>query len=384
MNFTLSPEQTALQEMARKFASEKLFPFAGQWDEQEHFPMDVLRDAAALGFTGLYLPEQYGGSALTRLDAAIIFESLAAGCVSTTAFLTVHNMVSWIIEQYAQTDVKKHFLPKMAGLQAMGSYCLTESGSGSDAASLKTKAIKDGGDYIITGNKVFITAGGVSDVYVVMARTGGDGAGGISAILVEKGAKGLSFGKPEQKMGWRNQATNSMNLDGVRVPQTNLLGKEGDGFKIAMRALDGGRINIAACSLGGAQSALDLAGRYVHERKQFGKKLSEFQALQFKIANMAIQLDAARLLTYRAAQSLDDADPNAALHSAMAKKFASEAAFAIADESLQLHGGYGYVREYQIERIFRDLRVNRILEGTNEIMQLIVARKILEQYADAA
>lgn len=381
MDFQLSSDQRALQDMAQKFSREKLAPKAGEWDEKEYFPLDVLNEAASLGFAGTYVPENYGGSSLSRLDAAIIFEALSHGCISTAAYLSVHNMVAWILAEYGSDAHKKHFLPRMTSMKSLGSYCLTEPGAGSDAASLKTKAVKDGGDYIVTGNKTFITAGGTSEIYVVMARTGGEDAKGISAILLEKGMKGLSFGKPEQKMGWRSQPTNSMTMESVRVPQSNLLGKEGDGFKIAMKALDGGRINIAACSLGGAQAALDMAANYSEGRQQFGKKISEFQANQFKIANMAIALDAARLMTYRAAQSFDSKNPNLTLHAAMAKKFASEAAFSIADEALQLHGGYGYIREYQVERILRDLRVHRILEGTNEIMQMIIARKVLETYA---
>ncbi|TAH36569.1 MAG: acyl-CoA dehydrogenase [Alphaproteobacteria bacterium] len=381
MDFQLSSDQRALQDMAQKFSREKLAPKAGEWDEKEHFPLDVLAQSASLGFAGTYVPENYGGSGLSRLDAAIIFESLSHGCISTAAYLSVHNMVAWILAEYGSEDHKKHFLPRMTSMQALGSYCLTEPGAGSDAASLKTKAVKDGGDYVITGNKTFITAGGTSEIYVVMARTGEEGPNGISAIVLEKGMKGLSFGKPEQKMGWRSQPTNSMTMESVRVPQRNLLGKEGDGFKIAMKALDGGRINIAACSLGGAKAAMDMAMGYAESRKQFGRKIMDFQANQFKFANMAIALDAARLMTYRAAQSFDSKNPDLTLHAAMAKKFASEAAFNIADEALQLHGGYGYIREYQVERILRDLRVHRILEGTNEIMQLIIARKVLETYA---
>lgn len=381
MNFDLSPEQHALQDMAHKFAAEKMAPFAGEWEEKEHFPIDVMKEAAALGLGGIFIPEKDGGAGLSRLDGAVIFEALAEGCVSTTAYLTVHNMVAWIIANFATPERRAQFLPKLISMQSLGSYCLTEPGAGSDAASLKTKAVKDGGDYVINGDKTFITMGGISDVYVVMARTGGEGASGISAFLVEKGSKGLSFGKPEQKMGWRNQPTTTVIFNQVRVPANHLLGGEGEGFKIAMRALDGGRINIAAISLGGASQAMNMALRYIQDRQQFGKKLSEFQALQFKIADMATQLHAARLMTYRAAASFDSQNSDLSLHCAMAKQFASEAAFQIADEALQLYGGYGYIREYQVERIFRDLRVNRILEGTNEIMRLIISRKIIEAAA---
>lgn len=381
MNFDFTPEQSALQDMARKFSAEKLAPFAGEWDEKEQFPMDTVREAAQIGFGGIYIAESFGGVGLGRLDGAIIFEALAAGCISTTAYLTVHNMVAWMIENYAAADLKKHYLPRLCRLDSMGSYCLTEPGAGSDAASLKTKAVLQGGDYVISGSKCFITMGGVSDVYIVMARTGGDGASGVSAFLVPKDSKGLSFGKPEKKMGWRNQPTVTVNLDNVRVPKNNLLGKEGEGFKIAMRALDGGRINIAACSIGGAGAALDASLSYTHSRKQFGKRLTEFQALQFKLADMATNLEAARLMTYRAAAAFDTNDTKLSLYGAMAKQFASEAAFRIADEAVQLHGGYGYIRDYPVERILRDLRVNRILEGTNEIMRVIISRKILDEAA---
>ncbi len=381
MNFQFSTDQLALEDTARRFAQEKLKPYAAAWDRDEYFPIPVLADAAKCGFAGIYIPESLGGSGLSRQDGAIIFAALAEGCISSAAYLTVHNMVAWAINEYATTEIKKKFLPKMMSMESLGSYCLTEAGSGSDAAALKTTAKKDSNGFIIDGNKTFITAGGVSDVYIVMARTGGQGADGISAFLVEKDSPGVSFGKKEQKMGWRSQPTTTVNFDSVRVPHAQMLGAEGEGFKIAMRALDGGRVNIAACSLGGAKAALDLAANYMHQRAQFGKKLTEFQSLQFKIANMAIQLDAARLLTFRAAASLDAKNPDAGLHCAMAKKFASDAAFQIADEALQLHGGYGYIADYEIERIFRDLRVHRILEGTNEIMQMIISRKVLGAYA---
>ncbi len=381
MDFNLTQEQQALLDAAQKFSAEKLAPYAGQWDEQEHFPLDVFKQAASLGFSAIYLPEKSGGAGLGRLDGALLFSALARGCISSAAYLSVHNMVLWALEHYAQDAIKKKWFPKLIAMESLGSYCLTEPNAGSDAASLQTKAEKTADGYVLTGSKNFITAGGVSDIYVVMARTGGPGAGGISAFLVERGAKGLSFGKPEQKMGWRSQPTTSLHMDRVAVPQSHLLGQEGDGFKIAMRALDGGRINIAACSLGGAEAAMNMAASYMHQRKQFGKNLTEFQALQFKIADMASKLDAAKLLTYRAAVAMDQGDPAAPQYCAMAKKFASEAAYAIADEALQIHGGYGYIREYGVERILRDLRVNRILEGSNEIMRMIIARKVLESFA---
>jgi alkylation response protein AidB-like acyl-CoA dehydrogenase len=377
MDFELTSEQLALQETARGFADEKLWPHAGKWDHDFHFPLDVLREAAALGFAGIYLPEDVGGSNLTRLDGSIIFEALATGCVSTTAFLTVHNMVAWIIHRYAKPEIKSKLLPKMAKMEMLGSYCLTEATAGSDAGALKSTAKRDGDSYTINGNKVFISGGGASDVYIVFARTGGEGTKGISAFLVPKDAKGISFGKPEHKMGWRNQPTTTVTLENVKVPASHLLAQEGEGFKVAMSGLDGGRINIASISLGGAQRALDLSTAYVKEREQFGKPLADLQSIQFKLADMSTNLDAARLLTRRAGASFDAGSDMTSTHAAMAKRFASDTAFQVADDALQLHGGYGYIHEYQIERIFRDLRVNRILEGTNEIMRVIIARKLL-------
>ncbi|MGD9650398.1 MAG: acyl-CoA dehydrogenase family protein [Dongiaceae bacterium] len=377
MDFSLTPEQTALVETARQFAAEKLAPYAGEWDQRFIFPLETYREAAKLGFASIYVQEKWGGSQLSRLDAALIFEQLAMGCISTAAFLTVHNMVSRVVQEYGGDALQKRYLPKLAPMEWLGSYCLTEPEYGSDAASLQTKAVKKGDRYIINGTKAFISGGGVSDLYIVMARTGGPGAEGISAILVEKNTKGVSFGKPEHKMGWRSQPTTTVSFDNAEVPAENLLSKEGEGFKIAMKALDGGRVNIASCSLGGAQACMNLSKDYLTARKQFGKELREFQALQFKYADMATELEAARLLTYRAAAALDKDDQNASLYAAMAKRFASDAAFAIADAAMQLHGGYGYIREYQVERYFRDLRVHQILEGTNEIMRLVIARKSL-------
>jgi alkylation response protein AidB-like acyl-CoA dehydrogenase len=375
MDFTLSPEQLALQRMARDFAAVSIAPFAAEWDRNGHFPLDCFKQGAALGFGNVFIPEAMGGSGLGRLDGAILFESLATACVSTAAYFTVHNMVAWIIATYAKPEMAQKHLPRMHTMQDLGSYCLTEPNAGSDAASLTTKAEDKGDHYLINGTKSFITAGGVSEIYIVMARTGGAGASGISAFLLDKSMSGISFGAPEHKMGWRNQPTVVVNFDNVRVPKTNLLGQIGDGFKIAMRALDGGRVNIAATSLGGAQTALSLADEYARSRQQFGKALRDFQATQFKIATMATQFHAARLMTYRAAAALDANDPQVTMLCAMAKKIASETAFAIADEALQLHGGYGYLADYPIERFFRDLRVNRILEGTNEVMNIIIARE---------
>lgn len=379
MDFNLTAEQSALQKMARDFATANIAPHAAAWDREGYFPIPVFQQAAALGLGNIFIPEALGGSGLGRLDGAVVFEALATACVSTAAYMTVHNMVAWIIAAYAKPAIAEKLLPRMHTMQDLGSYCLTEPGAGSDAASLTTKA-EDKGDYFsITGTKSFITAGGVSEIFIVMARTGGAGAGGISAFIADKSMPGISFGAPEHKMGWRNQPTVVVNFDAVRVPKDNLLGELGQGFKIAMRALDGGRVNIAATSLGGAESALALATQYAQTRRQFGKTLAEFQATQFKIAAMATQLTAARLLTYRAAQALDAQAADATMLCAMAKKFASETAFAIADEALQLHGGYGYLQDYPIERFFRDLRVNRILEGTNEIMSLIISREYLAQ-----
>lgn len=375
MDFTLSAEQHALQEMARNFANSEIAPHAAKWDQTAHFPLDCFKKGAALGMGGMFVREQLGGSQLSRLDGALVFEALAAGCVSTAAYFTVHNMVAWIIDTFARPEIAAAYLSAMNGMEHLGSYCLTEPNAGSDAASLMTKAEEKGDHYLLNGTKSFITAGGASQVYIVMARTGAAGAGGISAFVIDKSMPGISFGAPEHKMGWRNQPTVVVNFDNVRVPKTHLLGQLGEGFKIAMRALDGGRVNIAATSLGGATAALKLADDYARTRQQFGKPLRDFQATQFKIATMATQLHAARLLSYRAATALDTNDPQATMHCAMAKKFASEAAFAIADEALQFHGGYGYLQDYPIERIFRDLRINRILEGTNEIMNIIIARE---------
>ena len=377
MDFYLDSEQTQIKQMAEEFAKEKLEPYAGEWDSKEYFPVDVMREAAQLGFTGLFIKEEFGGCNLTRLHGALIFEALSYGCVATSAYLSIHNMVGGMIQKFGSSKQQAQWLPKLSSLEWFSSYCLTEPSSGSDAASLKTRAVRDGDHYIINGSKAFISGAGVSDLYVVMVRTGDDGPKGISTVVIEKGTPGLSFGKPEEKMGWKSQPTCVVNFDNCRVPIENRLGKEGDGFKIAMTGLDGGRINIAACSLGGAQRGLDLTKSYIKERQQFGQNLASFQSVQFKIADMETQLSAARLMVHRAGFMVSKGDPNATQYCAMAKQFATDVGSAIVNEALQLHGGYGYIKEYQIERLVRDLRVHQILEGTNEIMRVIIARKVL-------
>lgn len=379
MNFFLSPEQNSIQQLAQQFAREHLQPFAREWDDQELFPVEVMRKAAELGFAGLFAEEVNGGCHLTRFDGALIFEALARGCVATSAYLSIHNMVVGIIQRFGNSNQHQQWLTKLTNLSWLSSYCLTEPGAGSDSSSLKTRAEKDGDYYVLNGEKAFISGGGVSNLYLCMVRTGEAGPKGISAILVEKGTPGLSFGKREEKMGWRSQPTTAVIFDNCRVPVENRLGKEGDGFKIAMAGLDGGRINIAACSLGGAARCLEVSLSYVKERQQFGKSLAELQSVQFKLADMATELEAARLMVYRAAHSLSNDHPDASLHCAMAKRFATDIGFKVVNEALQLHGGYGYIKEYQIERFVRDLRVHQILEGTNEIMKLIISRKLLAE-----
>lgn len=377
MDFQLSEDQVMIQEMARKFASERLRPNAMRWDEEKTLDRDVLREAGRLGFGAVYVREDVGGSALNRLDAALIFEALSAGDVSHAAFLTIHNMALWMIDTYGTEEQRQRWLPKLAPLDLIASYCLTEPSSGSDAASLRTRAERDGDHYVLNGSKAFISGAGFSDLYVVMARTGGEGPKGISALVVEKGTPGLSFGANEKKMGWNAQPTGIVNFDNCRVPVANRLGEEGQGFKIAMSGLDGGRINIGACSLGGAQEALNRAIEYAKTRQQFGKPIAEFQVNQFKLADMVTELEAARLLLYRAACALDEALPEKSKLSAMAKRFATDTGFRIANEALQIHGGYGYLKDYEIERIVRDLRVHQILEGTNEIMRVVISREML-------
>jgi alkylation response protein AidB-like acyl-CoA dehydrogenase len=375
--FALPDDQVAIRDMAHDFAAEKIAPHALQWDEEKHFPVDVMREAAALGMGGVYIRDDVGGSGLTRLDAALIFEALATGCPTTSAYISIHNMSAWMIDCYGSDEQRRRWLPSLCTMQLLASYCLTEPGSGSDAAALRTTARQDGDDYVLNGSKQFISGAGVGDLYVVMVRTGQDGPGGISTIVVPGDAPGLSHGPNERKMGWNAQPTRAVVFEDCRVPVANRLGPEGIGFKIAMAGLDGGRLNIGACSLGGAQAALDKALLYMRERKAFGKRLDEFQALQFKVADMATELEAARVFLYSAAAAYDRGDANATQLCAMAKRFATDVGFQVANDALQLHGGYGYLAEYGVEKIVRDLRVHQILEGTNEIMRLIVARSLV-------
>ena len=377
MDFELSEEQRAFQETARSFAHEKWLPHAAGWDARAEFPVEALRLAAALGFAGIYVGDEFGGSALARIDATILFEELAAACVSTAAYLSIHNMAAWMIDRFGTRQQRARFLPKLMNMAHFASYCLTEPGSGSDAAALATRAVRDRAEYVLNGTKAFISGGGVSDVYVTMVRTGGAGPKGISCLVVEKGAPGLSFGKQEKKLGWNSQPTAMVIFEDCRVPIANRLGAEGDGFKIAMMGLDGGRLNISACSLGGARACLEAARDHLLERHQFGRPLADFQALQFKLADMATELDAARLMVRRGAASLDRSDPESTMHCAMAKRMATDAGFHICNEALQLFGGYGYLKDFPIERYLRDVRVHQILEGTNEIMRVIIARRLL-------
>jgi len=379
MDFNLTEDQIAIQDMAREFAAAELAPHSAQWDEEKVFALDALRAAAALGLAGIYVRDDVGGSGLGRMEASIIFEALSYGDVATAAYLSIHNMCGWMIDRFGAEDLRQRFLPRLTTMELVASYCLTEPGAGSDAASLATRAVKDGGSYVLNGAKAFISGGGVSDVYVVMARTGGPGPKGISAFVVEKGTPGLSFGAQEKKLGWNAQPTAQVNFDDCRVPEANRIGAEGDGFRFAMAGLDGGRINIASCSLGGARLALDTAKAYLETRKQFGQPLKEQQGLQWRIADMATELDAAQLMVRRAAFSLDNKLPEATKHCAMAKRFATDVGFEVANQALQLHGGYGYLKDYPLERIVRDLRVHQILEGTNEIMRVITARELFRQ-----
>lgn len=378
MEFNLTAEQKAFQNAAREFAEREIAPFAKIWDEKTIFPVEVFRKAANLGFSGLYVRSDVGGSALSRIDAAIIFEALSYACASTAAYLSIHNMVSWIIDQYGSDKQRQHYLPSLLSMERLTSYCLTEPDAGSDAASLKTTAIREGDDYILNGSKCFISGAPDADIYVCMVRTGQGGPKGISCVLVEKGTPGLNFGKHEAKLGWHSQPTAMVFFENCRVPIKNRIGAEGEGFKIALSALNGGRINIAACSLGGAAYCLDQAKEYMNERSQFKRKLADFEALQFKVADMATDLEAARWMVYRAAYALQTGDEEALIFCAMAKQFATDKGFEICNQALQIFGGYGYLREYPIERYFRDLRVHQILEGTNEIMRLIIARRLLK------
>ena len=377
MSALFSDEQLMIRDMARKFAEERLLPNAEEWDRESHFPVDVIRAAAELGFASIYVKEDVGGAGLTRTDAALIFEQLAYGDVSTAAFISIHNMASWMIDTFGSEAQRKAWLPKLTSMDLIASYCLTEPGAGSDAASLRTRAVREGDDYVITGTKQFISGAGTSDIYVLMARTSEDGARGVSTFIVPKDTAGLSFGANERKMGWRSQPTRQVILDGVRVPVANRVGEEGHGFKFAMAGLDGGRLNIAAAALGGAQLALDKALAYAKERMQFGKAIADFQATQFKLADMETELQAARVMLYEAAGRLDGKTPDATRWCAMAKRFVTDTAFKVANDALQIHGGYGYLADYGVERIVRDLRVHQILEGTNEIMRVIISRDLL-------
>jgi alkylation response protein AidB-like acyl-CoA dehydrogenase len=377
--FDLTEDQIAIRDMARGFASDKLAPNALTWDEHKHFPVDVLREAAALGMGGIYVREDVGGSGLTRFDAALIFEALATGDPSISAYISIHNMVTWIIDRFGSDNQRQRWVAKLCSMELLGSYCLTEASAGSDAAALKTRAVRDGEHYVLNGQKQFISGAGGSDIYVVMVRTGGEGPSGISTLVVPADTPGMSYGASERKMGWNAQPTRAVIFEDARVPVVNRLGEEGIGFNIAMAGLDGGRLNIAACSLGGAQATFDKALAYMRERKAFGKALTEFQALQFKVADMATELAAARLLLYDAAAAYDSGHPETTMRCAMAKRFVTDTGFKVANEALQLHGGYGYLSEYGIEKIVRDLRVHQILEGTNEIMRLIIARKLVAE-----
>lgn len=379
MNFDLTDDQLAFQKTARAFASKEMAPYAQKWDEECFFPIETLRKAAALGFAGIYIKPENGGCGLGRLEASLIFEELSTACVSTAAYLSIHNMVSWMMDTFGTQEQQTKWLPHLMTMDSFSSYCLTEPSAGSDAASLKTKAVRDGDFYILNGEKTFISGGSVSDIYLCMVRTGEEGPKGITALVVEKETPGLSFGKKEKKMGWNSQPTTAVIFQNCRVPIANRLGEEGDGFKIAMKGLDGGRINIASCSLGGARTCLEATQSYMQDRTQFGKKLSQFEALQFRFADMATDLNAARLMVHNAALKLQENKPYATVACAMAKRFATDIGFSIANEALQLHGGYGYMKDYQIERFMRDLRVHQILEGTNEIMRLIIARQLLEE-----
>ncbi|ELI6425528.1 acyl-CoA dehydrogenase family protein [Vibrio harveyi] len=379
MDFELNEDQRMFADTAQQFAAERLAPMAAEWDEKQIFPKDILREAGELGFLSLYTPEEQGGLGLSRLDASIIFEQLSMGCTSTTAFMTIHNMVTWMVASFATDEVKDTFCPKLITGEFLGSYCLTEPNAGSDAASLTTSATKQGDNYILNGGKTFISGAGDTDVLVVMARTGDAGAKGVSAFVVPADADGVSYGRKEPKMGWNSQPTRAVTFDSVSIPASHLLGEEGQGFVFAMKGLDGGRINIATCSVGTAQQALNQAAQYMQERKQFGKSLAQFQALQFKLADMATELVAARQLVRYAASKLDRGDPDATTYCAMAKRFATDVGFQVCDQALQLYGGYGYIKEYPMERYFRDVRVHQILEGTNEIMRLIIARRLLAE-----
>ncbi len=376
--FDLTDEQREIQELARRFTADRITPFAGEWDEKHVFPRDTIRQAAELGFAAIYVSEESGGIALGRLEAALIMEAMAYGCPSTSAFISIHNMASWMIDRFGDADVKGRYLPDLVTMERMASYCLTEPGSGSDAAALKTRAVRDGDHYVVSGSKQFISGGGENEVYVTMVRTGEDGPKGISCLVIDKDTTGVSFGANERKLGWHSQPTRQVMFDNVRVPVANRLGTEGEGFRIAMMGLDGGRLNIGACSLGGAQRCLDESIAYVKDRRQFGKAIAEFQNTQFTLADMATELEAARALLYLAAAKVTDNAPDKTRFAAMAKRLATDTGSSVVDRALQLHGGYGYLMDYPIERFWRDLRVHSILEGTNQVMRMIVGRDLLK------
>lgn len=381
MDFALNEQQLAFQDSARDFASSRLAPFAAEWDLEETFPLATIREAGDMGFLGLYTPESHGGLGLSRLDSAIVFEELAAGCTSTAAYLTIHNMVSWMIASFGSATLAGEWVPRMVSGEVLGSYCLTEPGAGSDAASLKTRAEKKGEVYVLNGSKMFISGAGSTDVLVVMARTGGPGPKGVSAFVVPANAPGVQYGKKEKKMGWNSQPTRAITFDNVEIPAGNLLGEEGMGFAYAMKGLDGGRINIATCAVGTAQAALNAAQRYVQERQQFGQLLADFQTVQFRLADMLTELVAARQMVRLAAFKLDSGSTDASAYCAMAKRFATDLSFNVANNALQLFGGYGYLKDFPLERHVRDARVHQILEGTNEVMRMIVARQLLKDGA---
>lgn len=376
--FDLTDEQREIQELARRFTADRITPFAAEWDEKHIFPRDTIKEAAELGFAAIYVSEESGGIALGRLEAALIMEAMAYGCPSTSAFISIHNMAAWIIDRFGDADVKGRYLPDLVTMERMASYCLTEPGSGSDAAALKTRAVRDGDHYVVSGSKQFISGGGENEVYVTMVRTGEDGPKGISCLVIDKDTPGVSFGANERKLGWHSQPTRQVMFDNVRVPVANRLGTEGEGFRIAMMGLDGGRLNIGACSLGGAQRCLDESVAYVKDRRQFGKAIAEFQNTQFTLADMATELEAARALLYLAAAKVTDNAPDKTRFAAMAKRLATDTGSSVVDRALQLHGGYGYLMDYPIERFWRDLRVHSILEGTNQVMRMIVGRDLLK------
>ena len=381
MDFDLNSDQNNYRDLAKSFSDKELKPFAAEWDKEAFFPKETLTKAGELGFLSLYVDTNLGGMGLGRLDASIVFEQLAQGCTSTTAFMTIHNMAIWMVSKFASEELRTEWFPQLSSGEKLASYCLTEPGSGSDAASLRTIAKKDGDYFILNGSKAFISGSGVTDCLVLMARTGDVGAKGISCFLIPADSPGIEYGKNEPKMGWKNQPTRLVSLTDVKISKNNLIGKEGDGFKIAMQGLDGGRINIATCSIGTAQSALEEAQKYMNEREQFGKKISEFQAMQFKIADMVTELVAARTMTRLAASKVDSNDPEATIYSAMAKRFATDVGFKVCNEALQIFGGYGYIQEYPLERYVRDVRVHQILEGTNEIMKMIIGRRMIMEDA---